>query len=216
MDYDGPETADLADIADLNRAFLRRLRSTPEPRDSLPGAAAERIAALTDGQLGRLATIPLLLASLRERDTEFWAGLAASGRTRDLFAAEPEPDRHAGLGAATLAFVWQLARRDPHAARLVCAAPRGWCEQLVELPLVGLLDTLTVTPDIIVPRLAGHAGFWSHLVRNGIHTDASVRRMAHLTAVQVALTQPEAMQGDRLAQAACRIGSANRIRRNKT
>ena len=216
MDYDGPDTADLADIAGLNRAWLQCLRSTPALRDRLPGDSPDRVAALTDVQVGRLAEIPLLLASLRERDAEFWAGLAASGRTRDLFAAEPEPDRHAGLGAATLAFVWQLARRDPHAARLVCAAPHSWCEQLVELPLVGLLDTVTVTPGVIVPRLAGHAGFWRHLLGKGIQADAGVRRMSHLTAVQVALTQPEAARQDRLAAAACRFSPVDRVRRDST
>lgn len=216
MDYDGPEKADLADIAELNRAWLIHLRSTPDARKALPGDAPSRVAALTDVELGRLAEIPLLLASLRERDFAFWAGLAASGRTRDLFVAEPEPSRPAGLGAALLAFVWQLARRDPHAARLVCAAPREWCEQLVDRPLVGLLDVLTVTPDFIVPRLADHAGFWRHLLCNGSNADAGARRMAHLTAVQLALTQPETAHHDRLAAAACRITPTARNRRGSS
>ncbi len=216
MDFEGPNAADLVDIAALNRAYLEHLRARPGARSTLPGRIAERISALSDAQIRRLAELPLLLPSLRERDSAYWAEFRSRGRTRDLFAAEPAPERDIGLAAATLAYAWQLARRDPHTARLVCAAPGDWCEQLAELPLIGLLDQLPTVVDPIVPRLADHDGFWRRLLDTGISEDRAVRRMAHLTAVQVALTVPGSLQPGRLAAAACRTPAAGRARHDPT
>ena len=127
MDFSGPEPADFANVAALNRAFLIRLRS-PSLGQGLRGHIPEplhgAVEGLTDRQVERLAAAPFLLMSLHETDERFWHDAALEDPVADLFDTGGDP--HHELSVAAMSFVWQLAQRNPYAARLVCGAAPAW------------------------------------------------------------------------------------------
>ncbi|MCK5326254.1 MAG: hypothetical protein KAJ57_09595, partial [Woeseiaceae bacterium] len=142
MEYQGPEPADLANVNALNRAFLDWLRVTG-PAESLQSALPPDIrvalAGLDRRQLERLARVPFLLLSLREYDDTRWRSLFADRRSMDLLRPlQPANEEAARLITAGLGFLWQLAKRNPYAARLVSGASLNWCEQLADCTLMEL------------------------------------------------------------------------------
>ena len=108
MEYQGLTKDDLADVRDLNRAWLK----------------------LT-GWTEKLAGAPFLLFSFREHDDGLWGRLLADGAQRDLFTGRLRgTDERYVLQSAGLAFLWELSRRNPYAARIVGGAPLDWCRRI--------------------------------------------------------------------------------------
>ena len=205
MDYTGPDTADFADVAALNHAFLVRLRATGSAgsrlREQLPASLRSVVAALRDVQVERLAASPFLLLSLREQDAEYWQRLAGEHAMPDLFAAEAKGTDE--IAAAALSFLWHLARRNPYAVRLVAGAGHDWCAMLTSNTLLPLLRRASSRPDLLQPRHASSPAFWTKLLGPGLDSNAVIRAAAHTACLQTILTEmPEPARQPRAA--ACR------------
>lgn len=211
MEFQGPDATDYDNVRILNLAFLALLRRDSAARRCLGGlseALARRLISLSESQTGRLATTPFLLMSFRERDHRFWETLFLADPNRDLFVT-PEA-RHDELGrliSAGLGFVWQLARQNPYAARLTCAASMHWCEQLTERTFFRLLAVAGARTEVLVLRAASDTELWNKLLQSGISREAHVRRAAQISALQSILTHASMPSGKKLAAAACRVQS---------
>lgn len=207
MDFQPPETADLANVQALNAAFLDALRDETLPDRLLTGLPEGLQAACGDARaLARLRRCPFLLFALSEHDLSRWDRLFVrqAERCPDLVDAmasargAPTPVVFAALG-----FLWQLARRQPYAARVVSGASLAWCERLAGHTLVDIYRFAAAEPDLIGVRNAGDDAFWRRLLISATSVEKSVRRAARLAALQMLLTETHAGTYGRLAAAAC-------------
>jgi len=201
MEYQGPTTDDLANIHALNRLFLRAISGSAA--NGFDGVAGRR---LTDSQLSRLAGVPFLLFSFREREDDYWQRVLADDPQIDLIDSGSPLDEPIGqLQVAGLSFLWQLVRRNPYAARVVSGAPVSWCERVAGLTLVNFLQKAATRGDLLRMRFSDDDRVWRRLLHNGISTQRQIRLASHHSALQSILTQaPESNYG-RLSAAACRI-----------
>lgn len=208
MDYLGPQPADLADVYALNRALLDCLRSErcgQMLRSQLAPPLRPLIPALTDLQIMRLAALPFLLLTVRERDDHYWDQLLTDDPNQDLFATTAEPRAECdSIVAATIGFMWQLARRNPYTARLVSGATLYWCEQLAAHSLFELLQRAVKRRDLLGLRLSDNDVFWKRLLGPGLSSQPDIRNSAHLCALQTVLTADNDVEFRRLRTAACR------------
>jgi len=205
MDYSGPEAADFANVISLNHAFLSSLRRPARGRQ-LRGHMTPRVRSLirglTDLQIQRLSATPFMLMSLRERDATYWQSLCADDANEDLFRGAAEPDTEL-LVTAGIAFLWQLARRNPYAARLLSGATTRWCEQLTNRSLLQLLQQTSRRNDLLQPRLPDSDDFWNKLLGPGLSSEAPVRNAAYLAALQSILAEDPVAQYRPIKAAAC-------------
>ena len=207
MDYSVPTTRDLADVHSLNFALLKTMCGPggASLRTPLPAACQAVMATLTDLQVQRLAAAPFLLFSLHEQDDAYWQRVLDDNPHRDLFAVNDKtPDERSRIVAAAISFAWQLARRDPYIARLVCGASVAWCRQLAAKPLIEILGRATDHADLLVPRNAENEPFWRRLLGAGLSADFKVRSAAQLAALQIILTGQDHDEQTSLQSAACR------------
>ncbi len=187
MHYQSPEPADLNDVFALNRAWLAAL----DDADCDMTAERDRcLAGLTAAQRERLAAVPLLLLSFHEADNSRWLDLFDSVGRADLFAtSEARGDGAARVGAAGIAYLWQLARRNPYVARIVCGAPLSWCERLASCALAELIAIVMRQPDMPALRFRDDAAMWDKLRTAAAGHDRASRRAAQLCCVHRALTR---------------------------
>jgi len=206
MDYSGPEPADFANVSSLNHAFLMNLRA-PACGQSLRQKMTARmrpiIRDLTDVQLGRLSATPFMLMSLRERDADYWQILFSKDVNRDMFDCASVDAETEQLATAGVAFLWQLARRNPYSARLLSGATIGWCEELADRTLLRLLQQTCGRNDLLQPRFADNDEFWSKLLGPGLSPEAHVRNAAHMAALQSMLTEDPVAHYRPIKAAAC-------------
>jgi len=206
MDFSGPEPADFRNVRSLNYEFLSCLRSSTTGVDLRRQMATELgtiISSLTDLQVERLSAAPFLLFSLRQSDPDYWGSLSADEPNHDLLSLAKPPDELGQLAAACLGFLWQLAQRNPYAARLVSGAPLSWCEQLADRTLFRVMQRMAGRPDLLHPRRADDAGFWLKLLGPGLSSEQDVRIAAQLSALQSILTADSAARYRALPAAAC-------------
>lgn len=206
MDFFAPESTDLANVNSLNSAFLGLLRDSASGkslRQQLPRDLHPVVSRLTDPQVERLASAPLLLMSFREHDKAFWQLLDKESHIQDLFLVERATDELERLIMASLGFLWQLAYRNPFAARLVTGAPIEWCERIAESTLMKLLHVAARRQDMLELRFAGQRHVWDKLLGPGLGADADARSAAQMTALQVMLTAETASSYHRSRAAAC-------------
>lgn len=207
MEFIGPDPGDLKDVRALNRAFLEYLGGEEGEalRRELPASLGLALPAMSQNQVERLAGVPFLLLSFCETDETYWDKRRPVASNDDLFSAAP-----AGAGpryriaSAGLAFLWQLARRNPYAARLVCGASLGWCEQLAACTLLHVLECAVIDPCLVRPRLAPDEIFWQRLLGPALSSEPAVRRAARLCAMQAILQPDSARPGRNFRSAACR------------
>jgi hypothetical protein len=209
MEFQGPDATDYDNVRTLNLAFLsllRRDRAAAACLRGLPAALAARLVSLSEAEATRLATTPFLLMSFRERDHRFWDTVFTADTNQDLFAVQPTAsDEFGRLISAGLGFVWQLAKRNPYAARLTCGAGLRWCEQLTEHTFFRLLAVTGMRAEVLVLRRSGDVELWTKLLQNGTSRELHVRRAAQVSALQSILTQSAKPSGQSLAAAACRV-----------
>jgi hypothetical protein len=206
MDFKGPEPADFDDVRSLNIAFLEYLRGQAGEalRRELPATLRPVVAALTERQAERLASVPFLLLSLGETDDDYWSRSLVDSPVRDLFASpHSDKDPLGRIASAALGFLWQLARRNAYATRLICGASLNWCEQLAACTLLGVLQHVAEHEGLVGPRLADNQTFWHRLLGAGLSSDNDIRRAAQLSALQSMLTSTDAPRRRRFRSAAC-------------
>lgn len=206
MEYTGLESADLRDVRSLNTAFLEYLSSDKGEllRRDLPASLRPAVAAISDKQIARLADVPFLLMSLNESDDAYWARCSPDQPARDLFTPlRNDADSMAQIASATLGFLWQLARRNPYAVRLICGASLSWCEQLAACTLLHVLERAVEDQRIVAARRADDSVFWHRLLGAGLSSETGVRRASHLSALQVVLTPVSVAASGHFRSAAC-------------
>lgn len=193
MDFHGPTAADYENVRSLNTAFLELLQDAKRTHrivESLNNQLARRLQSLGQREIGWLAGTPFLLFSFRERDASFWQEVLCDDRSRDLFAVSSISTKESSrLVSAGLGFVWQLAERNPFAARLLCGASTHWCEQITEQTFIRLLDVAGHRSDLLVLRARDDSELWQKLLVTGLCEDTATRNAAHVSALQYVLTR---------------------------
>lgn len=212
MDYKGPDAHDLANVYALNQGLIDALLGgTPER-----GAEARLVSemkSLGSPRRRRLARCPFLLFSIAGGSDPDWRPVIAGTRQRELLSAqEPAFGAQPRLAAATLGFLWQLARRNPYAARLVTGAPLSWCETLTECTLMELFEFAEHEVRRLHVIRSDDRHFWRKLLGAGTSDDADVRRAARLSALQSVLTATASEKLQRLPAAACAMPSPVSVR----
>jgi hypothetical protein len=193
-EFPGPSQDDYANVLALNTAFIKANTELKGP------------------QRGRLAAAPFLLFSLREDDTAWWADVLADQRQGDLMrAAEHESPELRRIQSAAISFLWQLAHRNPYAARVISGATISWCENITSLPLVTLLNRIGGRDDLMVSRLDRLVVLGERLLGNGTSSRLKVRRSSQITALQTLLTRPESDNHTQLSAAACSMSGPLRV-----
>ncbi len=207
MDFQGPETADLANVNSLNRAWLDELRRQGA---TIPGAipgtfdVVPKLAALSVARAGLLSRCPFLIFELPDAADSRWARLFGDDEQVDLFDGLPQPPESvARLATATLGFLWELARRNPYVARLVSGVSLDLCERLADSSPVRVFRFAAGEPRLLSPRLETHRAFWIKLLGAGTSDKREIRRSAQLCALQTVLTRQSSGRYQRLSAAAC-------------
>lgn len=210
MEYQGPTAGDLANIRALNRCFLQAIMEPNSRCFDTIGADY-----LTETQITRLSGAPFLLFSFREHDDEYWERALSDDTQIELIDSTFSPnEKLRELQAAALAFLWQLVRRNPYAARLVCGATVSWCERLAELTLIALLQKVATRDDLIRVRFQSRKGIWRRLLENSQGGSYQSRLASQHCALQAMLTRRHATQYERMPAAACNMPAA-RVRTTK-
>ena len=193
-EFPGPSPDDYANVLALNTAFIKATSELKGP------------------QRGRLAAAPFLLFSLREDDSPWWAGVLADQRQGDLMAAaEHESPELLRIQTAAISFLWQLARRNPYAARIISGASISWCDMITGLPLVTLLNRIGGRGDLMVSRLDTPVALGKRLLGNGTSSRLKVRRSSQLTALHTLLTRSDSDNYTQLSAAACSMSGPLRV-----
>jgi len=191
VEFQGPLPADYENVRSLNRAFLQLLQGESGRRyfDRSPQELLRRLRRLKLSEIERLSAAPFLLFSFRERDDRFWQELLADDKGHDLFAVPLRASDESGrLISAGLGFVWQLAHRNPFAARLLCEASTHWCEQITELTFLDLLAIAGHRSDLVCIRAKDDGEFWRKLLDTGVCQAKEIRIAAQISAFQYLLT----------------------------
>jgi hypothetical protein len=192
MAFSGPEKSDYDNVASLNAAWLEILQRESRLRSGLtglPDTLRLRITNLSKQQISRLAATPLLLFSFREGDDRYWARVLDGSPERDLFVTSNTDDVDT-LISASLGFIWQLARRNPYALRLICGASVYWTECIAEQTFFGLLDAVRSTGDTPSARSVSQRELWQKLLSSGVSRERVSRHAAQVSALQAILTDP--------------------------
>ena len=209
MEYRGPQQADYDNVRALNSAFLILLRNPKHSANllgGLPPALRERNARLTALQCERLASAPFLLFSFREHDGPFWEHILRARHSGNLFADVETDVDLSRLIAAGLGYLWQLARRNAYAARILCCASLNWCEQLAERPLLDIVSAASCR-DILTLRAETDASLWHKLLYVATSSERPVRTAARISALQRVLTTTLPQRVSQPARAARSIDS---------
>jgi hypothetical protein len=179
MEYEGLTRDDLANVEALNRAWLR-----------CRGASDIAAGKLTPTLRDRMATAPFLLFSFREQDDDLWRGLLETRPQQDLLDERPQSnDELHEVQSPGLSFIWSLARRNPYAARIVTGAPSRWCEKIMSVTMMRVLEC-TSNRHLIEPRLE---------TASMLH-----RGFVQIGALQSMLMTSQPAYSDRMRAAACR------------
>jgi len=193
-EFSGPSPDDYANVLALNAAFIKATTKLKGP------------------QRGRLAAAPFLLFSLREDDVGWWASVLVDQPQGDLMAvAEDESPELRRIQTAAMSFLWQLARRNPYAARIISGATIAWCENITTLPLMTLLNHISGRDDLMISRLDLPVAQGERLLGSGTSSRRQIRRSSQLTALQMLLTNSGINNYTRLPAAACSMSGPLRV-----
>jgi len=209
MAFDGPETTDYRNVISLNRAYLTLLQRDLRCRQGLRQLStrlADKISNLSKRQIERLAATPFLLLSFRESNDHYWSKVLDRKKGGDLFTSSGSDDLD-NLVSAGLGFIWQLARQNPYALRLICGASLHWCEEIAEQTFFRLLVSVAAHGDVLQLRAAHDHELWRKLLDDGVNSENTICRAAHVSALQTVLTQPQHKKRQTWALAARNMNS---------
>ena len=192
MEYEGITQDDLANVRALNRRWLR-LR-----QDDAACAAP-----IADERLERLAAAPFLLFSFQEQDERLWQALLRRDGQQDLLNVSATASAElSALQSAGLAFLRELARRNPYVARIVSGAPLSWCEQIASSTLIRVLES-TAHCTVIESRFDHESSLYRRLLQRGGSALQQTRVFAQIGALQAMLTSATLVPYRRFPAAAC-------------
>lgn len=201
MQYPCPEAADFVNVHALNAEFIAISLRCGE-RAELEGMSSQA--------LERIAGVPFLLFSLQHDKADVWQRLFDG--TPDLAdRAQPLSEEWAPLAAGTLAFLWSLARRDRHSARLFSGCSATWCATLSQRRLICVTNRMLQTGVRPTIRVDPESDAWKVLLSVGVSSDQKLRDAAAIGLFQ-ALSLSKAEE-PAFASAACRIRPDFRLRR---
>lgn len=207
MTYNGPSTSDYTNVHALNREFLRLVRTNPGCID-VDEPQQARLSGLGRQQTERLAKTPFLLFSLQEQDGLVWRQLLLGDRNHDLFEqAQATPAGISNLLTAAIGFMWQLARRNGYAVRLLSGAGADWCELVSALTYFDLVSRVAERRDLLTIRRSAKTDIWPKLLDAGVSPERPVRAAAHLAVLQTLLTSDPDVAAGEWARAACHSNS---------
>jgi len=209
MAFEGPETTDYRNVVSLNRAYLTLLQRDLRCRQGLRQLSTrlgEKISNLSKRQIERLAATPFLLLSFRESNDHYWSKVLDRKKGGDLFTSSGSDDLD-NLVSAGLGFIWQLARQNPYALRLICGASLHWCEEIAEQTFFRLLVSVAAHGDVLQLRAAHDHELWRKLLDDGVNSERMICRAAHVSALQTVLTQSQHQKRQTWALAARSMNS---------
>lgn len=225
MEFPGPDSADLAQVESLNRAFLDHLAAAGKSLlGALPPAVAAAMVEAAPVARARLARSPFLLFSLGELDEPAWARVLEGGGEADLIESVTRPGAaEARIATAAVAFLWQFANRNGYAARVVSGAPDSWCARIADCRLLDLIEFASNRAGLLRLRFAENGNFWRRLAIAGTSDEIAVRQAARVTALQAVLTCSALAGPARLPAAACtmpapalRVAERSSVSQNRT
>ncbi len=191
MQYPCPERADLDEIRALNLSFLDVCA-----RDSASDGVSARVASLTLPQRELLSDAPFLLFSLQEDQASLWDRLFV---TEPDILDEPTPSEWVPLTTAAIAFLWHLAKRAPHDARLFTALSSSLSHRLAEHPLISVTHRalgLGISPR---PRFAEQPELWNLMIDACAAPDPEQMTAGRMIAMQRLLMKSPDPEADLLA-----------------
>jgi hypothetical protein len=211
MEFEGPTGDDLENIRALNRVYLELLNNAGE-------FARYDSRRLSTGQIDCLAAAPFLLCSFREHDSACWDQLLGEDPQLPL---QPVPSPASAalreVQIAGLGFLWQLARRNPYAARMNSGAPLSWCERMASVTLVHLLERTAARGDLMSLRLGDRPHIWRRLLNGSNSRAHDLRAAARCSALHALLTDRRSARYAPLAAAACKMPApAQRVAEHRT
>jgi hypothetical protein len=209
MGFSGPDATDYENVLALNHAWLdlaQRDAGLGRGLDAMSSELRERMTSLSRSQIARLAKTPFLLFSFRETDEAYWTSTLAERPGADLFDIRSTDDADT-LVSAALGFIWQLARRNPYALRVICGATLYWSERIAELTFFELLDAVRAAGDPPLARFGQHADLWRKLLSGGVSRQTLACQAAQMTALQSILTQATGARPETWPLAARSIGA---------
>ncbi len=204
MGFNGPDATDYENVLTLNQAWLEltpRDAALQRGLDGMPVDLCKRMTSLSSSQIARLAKTPFLLFSFRETDEAYWTQTLAERPGAGLFDIRSTEDADTLISAA-LGFIWQLARRNPYALRVICGATLYWSERIAELTFFELLDAVRATGEPPVARLGRHTDLWRKLLGSGVSRQLLSCHAAQMAALQSILTQATDVTQDKFTLAA--------------
>jgi len=191
-EFPGLSSDDYDNVLALNKAFL-------DVSTSLKGP-----------QKGRLASAPFLLFSLRENDLRWWQDALAAGPQISLLRSpDLATDNVRALQSAGIGFLWQLARRNAYAVRILTGSSVAWCDLLLRQSLITLLERVGTRGDLMQSRLDDRYGKDDKFLTGGASSRKQVRRSSHIVALQSMLTSNRAKTATRQSAAACNLSIPN-------
>ncbi|HNP36826.1 MAG TPA: hypothetical protein PKK10_13320 [Woeseiaceae bacterium] len=209
MDYEGLDADDLTQVHALNAAFLGYLSGSPEMREQLPFEMQGMFDKASPVERSRVARSPFLIFSLSEHDHERWRRVFDRDQALQLFDNPEHPTAsEVELVSATLAFLWQFAKQNPYAARVISGASLEWCERLADSTLVDLFRFAATTSQLLGLRFRRNTALWRKLLVAGTSAESEVRSAARITALQTLLTCPGPRHYQHVAAAACKMPAA--------
>lgn len=207
MTYYGPSESDYTNVYALNREYLRLVRATPG-FSGLDEPQQARLTRLGSQQIERLAKTPFLLFSLQEEDGALWQSLLASDRNQDLFQqVSSAPAGINNLLTAAVGLLWQLARNNGYAVRLLSGAGPDWCEMVSGMTYFDLVSRVAGRSELLTARQTATTDIWAKLLDAGVRPERPVRVAAHISVLQTLLTSDPDVSATAWQLAACKSKS---------
>ncbi|MEM8547355.1 MAG: hypothetical protein AAGF46_04240 [Pseudomonadota bacterium] len=149
----------VSEVCSLNQAFIKTMLSAAAAgRMALEPRLQEALQSAHEAATGSVGRCPFLLYRL-----EFPPPAVHEHAASSLGGGRGDSDGATSLASMTLAFLWQLARSDMAAARIVAGASVTWCQDLAGRPLAELAPL--ARQAVLTPRLIDVPGYWRDLTR---------------------------------------------------
>ena len=193
MQCEPPDMRFYSELKDLNRAFLSLIvdsgRSWQRPVFGLDAGCATALGHLSDPELDYIATAPGMLASLDVAS----APQSVSESMQNLHRTDSGWIESTRLFcAATMTYLWQLARRD-QLVTAMCVGPGGsYVGWLAALSFCDIQRSADRAIGRLNARFARHPTFWPDLIRAARSADHEFRAFARLSIIPLTLAEQRA------------------------